>query len=78
MGRRQALWEIYCLHEEKIDFMENIFGRTLPELTELAVSLGMPKFRGKQLAEWLYKKSVTDFAAMQNLPNDIRSNLAPV
>ncbi|MBQ5822497.1 MAG: radical SAM protein [Selenomonadaceae bacterium] len=56
--------------------MENIFGRTLPELTELAVSLGMPKFRGKQLAEWLYKKSVTDFAAMQNLPKDFRSKLA--
>ena len=55
--------------------MENIFGRTLPELTELAVSLGMPKFRGKQLAEWLYKKSVTDFAAMQNLPKDFRSKL---
>ena len=55
--------------------MENIFGRTLPELTELAVSLGMPTFRGKQLAEWLYKQSVQDFAAMRNLPKDFRSKL---
>lgn len=56
--------------------MENLFGKTLPELTELVVSMGLPKFRGKQLADWLYKKSVTDFGDMQNLPKDMREKLA--
>ena len=47
--------------------MENLFGKTLSELTEMLVAWGMPKFRGKQLADWMYKKSITDFNAMQNL-----------
>ena len=56
--------------------MENIFGKNLAELTELVLGLGLPKFRGKQLAEWLYKRSVTDFQQMQNLPKDMRNKLA--
>lgn len=54
----------------------NIFGQTLPELTELVTGWGLPKFRGKQLAEWMYKKSITDFSQMQNLPKDLRQQLA--
>ncbi len=53
----------------------NIFGQTLPELTELVTGWGLPKFRGKQLAEWMYKKSITDFSQMQNLPKDLRQQL---
>ena len=56
--------------------MENIFGKNLAELTELVLGLGLPKFRGKQLAEWLYKRSATDFQQMQNLPKDMRNKLA--
>lgn len=56
--------------------MENLFGKTLQELTEMLVAWGMPKFRGKQLADWMYKKSITDFNAMQNLPKDMREKLA--
>ena len=56
--------------------MENIFGKNLAELTELVLGLGLPKFRGKQLAEWLYKRSVTDFQQMQNLPKDMRNKVA--
>lgn len=56
--------------------MINIFGKTLEELTGLTVEWGLPKFRGKQLAEWMYKKSVTDFNDMQNLPKNMREKLA--
>ena len=31
--------------------MEALFGKTLNELTALAVELGLPKFTGKQMAE---------------------------
>lgn len=55
---------------------ENIFGRTLADLTELAAAMGQPGFRGRQLAEWLYRKSAADFAAMQNLPAELRRRLA--
>lgn len=56
--------------------MTNIFGWTLPQLTDLAVQLGQPKFRGKQLAEWIYKKSIDDFQQMKNLPQPLREQLA--
>lgn len=40
---------------------------TLDGLTKVALSGGMPKFVGKQLADWLYKKGVTSFDEMVNI-----------
>ena len=31
---------------------EALFGRTLEELQELVVELGLPKFNAKQIAQW--------------------------
>lgn len=50
--------------------MENkisLFGKTLNELTELALDLKLPKFTGKQLAEWLYKKDIVSIDEMTNI-----------
>ncbi|MCR5177314.1 MAG: 23S rRNA (adenine(2503)-C(2))-methyltransferase RlmN [Anaerovibrio sp.] len=56
--------------------MINIFGQTLPEMTEMLMEWGFPKFRGKQLADWMYGRSVTDFSVMNNLPLKMREKLA--
>lgn len=53
----------------------NLFGMTLEELTALLEAWKMPKFRGKQVADWLYRKSVTDFSDMTNLPKALRDQL---
>lgn len=45
----------------------DIFGLTIEELTEVLASKGLKKFRAKQVFQWLYQKSVFDFAAMHNL-----------
>ena len=47
--------------------MEVLLGKTLLELQSVALSVGLPKFAGKQLAEWLYVRRVTDFDAMTNI-----------
>lgn len=47
--------------------MKDIFGLTIEELKDLFVAAGMKKFRAKQVYQWLYQKSVFDFAAMHNL-----------
>lgn len=51
--------------------MENqkadIFGKTLTELQELAVSIGMQRFVGNQITEWIYKKRIGDFDLMTNI-----------
>ena len=45
----------------------DIFGLTIEELTEVVASKGLKKFRANQIFQWLYQKSVFDFAAMHNL-----------
>lgn len=53
-----------------------LVGKTLSELKELAQELKMPAFAGKQIAEWLYEKRVTDFSAMTNISKQNREKLA--
>ncbi len=47
--------------------MEILLGKTLEELQSVALSVGLQKFAGKQLADWLYVKRVTTFDEMTNL-----------
>lgn len=47
--------------------MVTLLGMPPEELASLALSLGMPRFTGRQLAEWIYKKRVTSFAEMTNI-----------
>ncbi len=46
----------------------HLLGMTRKELEELATSLGQPAFRGRQIADWLYKRNVTSVKEMTNLP----------
>lgn len=52
-----------------------LLGLTLDELTSLVQELGEPKYRAKQLAEWLYVKRATTLDEMTNLPKALRSKL---
>ncbi len=45
----------------------SLLGMTLPELREVAKQMGMPAFTAKQMAEWLYRKQVTDIDGMTNI-----------
>jgi 23S rRNA (adenine2503-C2)-methyltransferase len=42
------------------------------EIASLAESLGAPPYRGRQIAEWIYRKGVTDLSRMSNLPRELR------
>ena len=55
--------------------METLLGKTLAELQEVAVSAGLPKFAGKQLAEWLYVRRVCSFDEMTNISLKGRAGL---
>ena len=46
---------------------ECLLGKTLTELQQVAQSVGLQRFAGKQLAEWLYVKRVTSFDQMTNI-----------
>ena len=55
---------------------EALFGKTLTELQELVIELGLPKFTAKQLTDWLYKKEVSSFDEMTNLSKKARELLS--
>lgn len=52
-----------------------LFGKTLSELTELVIELGLPKFTGKQIADWLYHKEISSINEMSNLSKKARALL---
>ncbi|MCI5681707.1 MAG: 23S rRNA (adenine(2503)-C(2))-methyltransferase RlmN [Bacteroidales bacterium] len=47
--------------------MESLLGKTLEELQIVVQSVGLQKFAGKQLAEWLYVRRVSSFDEMTNI-----------
>jgi 23S rRNA (adenine2503-C2)-methyltransferase len=53
----------------------NLVGMLASQLEELAVEIGASRYRGRQVATWLYRKGVTDLAEMSDLPKDFRSTL---
>ena len=53
----------------------NLVGLLPAELEDLAVTLGASRYRGRQLATWIYRKGARDLDAMTDLPKDFRARL---
>ncbi len=53
-----------------------LVGRGASELSELAVTLGQPAYRGKQVARWLYERGARSSQEMTDLPSSFREELA--
>ncbi|HMH49569.1 MAG TPA: 23S rRNA (adenine(2503)-C(2))-methyltransferase RlmN [Candidatus Acidoferrum sp.] len=54
----------------------NLVGLLPTELEDLAVELGASRYRGRQLATWIYRKNVVDLDAMTDLSKEFRAALA--
>jgi 23S rRNA (adenine2503-C2)-methyltransferase len=54
----------------------SVKSQTLEELSARVSADGHPAYRAKQIADWLYKKRVTSFDAMTDLPQPLRARLA--
>ena len=55
--------------------MKDIKSYTPEELEAFVLSLKQPKFRAKQLYDWMHVKLVRDFDEMTNLPASFREQL---
>ena len=55
---------------------EKLLGKHPEELQEVVNALGLPKFTGKQLVDWIYQKHVASFEDMTNLSKKSRELLA--
>src|SRR5213083_2750359 len=56
--------------------VRNLVGMLPSELEDLSVELGASRYRGRQLATWIYRKGVVELEAMTDLPKEFRSALA--
>jgi len=54
----------------------NLVGMDRTDLEALVEALGEPRFRAKQLFQWIYHKGTHDFGAMINLGKALRAKLA--
>jgi 23S rRNA (adenine2503-C2)-methyltransferase len=53
----------------------NIFSLQLGELEQYLISQKFPKFRTKQIWNWLYEKGVQNFTSMKNIPKKLIAHL---
>ena len=51
-----------------------LFNLTSAELEKFVTDMGQPRFRAKQISEWL-SRGAPDFSVMKNLPEKLRSDL---
>jgi len=56
--------------------MKNLRDCTLPELEKLMITFGEPKFRAKQVYEWIWLKAAGSIGEMTNLSKTLREKLA--
>ncbi len=56
--------------------MDSLFGKSLPELTELAAGLGQKPYRARQLYDALYKQRVASMDEITTFPAALREALA--
>ena len=52
-----------------------LLGMSTADLKLLAVELGEKEFRGKQVADWLYRQGCREISRMANLPVDFKTKL---
>ncbi len=51
-----------------------LFSLNMPELEKFIIDLGEPKFRAKQIYDWLMR-GAPDFSVMKNIPEKLRNDL---
>ena len=55
---------------------QKLLGLRIDELSDVAMKLGLPRFAGKQIAEWIYRRHDTSIDEMTNISKAHRALLA--
>lgn len=56
--------------------LESLVGKNRTELQQIALDLGEPAYRGRQIARWIYQKQAPNMETMTDLPTSFRHRLA--
>ena len=63
---------------EQTETRQSLLEMDIDQLTDFLTDLGEPRFRARQVWDWIYKRFAGDFEAMSNLPKPLRAKLADV
>ena len=66
----------FALPVHDADGRKNLVGLSRDELEAEMLSIGLEKFRARQLWHWIYHRGATDFAVMTTLAKPVREKLA--
>ncbi|GAA4253538.1 23S rRNA m(2)A-2503 methyltransferase [Azospirillum brasilense] len=66
----------FALPATDADGRKNLVGLSRDELEAEMLSVGLEKFRARQLWHWIYHRGATDFAVMTTLAKPVREKLA--
>ena len=66
----------FALPAVDADGRKNLVGLSRDELEAEMLSIGLEKFRARQLWHWIYHRGATDFAVMTTLAKPVREKLA--
>lgn len=56
--------------------METLLGKTVEELRDVALKVGLPAFTAKQMAQWIYQRGIASLDEMSNVSKKGREALA--
>lgn len=76
MTRLCSPWQSFKPYNHSMNKLPDIMQFDVSGLQDLMLTLGEKKYRGLQLAEWLYLRRAPSFEAMGNLPKNLRKALA--
>ncbi|MFN3555820.1 MAG: 23S rRNA (adenine(2503)-C(2))-methyltransferase RlmN [Bacteroidales bacterium] len=63
------------MEKPKVQTREILFGKTLTQLEQLVLELDMHRFTAAQIADWLYKKEISNIQEMSNISRAHRQKL---
>lgn len=58
-----------------IKIKTELLGMGIKELEDFVESIGEPRYRGRQVHKWIYKKAISSFYEMSDLSRDLRTKL---
>lgn len=63
------------INDSKSDIFRDLSDLSLTEIEEIIKSLKEPKYRAKQIFDWLHKNNARSYEEMINVPKDLKSKL---
>jgi 23S rRNA (adenine2503-C2)-methyltransferase len=68
LGKKSIFTKKVCYKAYLCDVTkEKLYGKTLPELSEIVAGAALPRYTAGQIAAWLYKKSVAEIDSMTDI-----------